>query len=227
MITSLPFDSELFGYPVGKYQVSENWNEAEFREIASDFQLVYLFSKFQLDLNSPEILETDRKVVFEKILEHNKENRELVKEYQGPLTDDLITLAYASGEYSRFKTDQRLKFDEFEKLYQVWIGKALERTEVLIFGEMEGMLTCEVKENTTQIGLFAVKESSRGKGIGESLLIKAESRAFEKGANKIMIATQEKNIPATSLYRKMGYKIASKTFIYHYWNEEFKARDER
>lgn len=190
--------------------------------MALAFQLVYLFSGGQLDISSPEILETDSKVVFEKILEPEKKSSEWVKEYQGPLTEELSSLAYASGEYSRFKTDPRLKSGEFEKLYQIWIANSLKRNEVLVFGEMEGMVTCEVNQNSAQIGLIAVQESSRAKGIGENLLKNAESWAYAKGAQTMRIPTQKANIPAMHFYQRMGYKIVSQTFVYHYWNQDFK-----
>ncbi|MDX5338116.1 MAG: GNAT family N-acetyltransferase [Cyclobacteriaceae bacterium] len=221
MLSPLPFDSELFGYPVGKYQVSENWNEQEFRSKAADCQLVYLFSEKELEINSPEILQTDIKVVFEKILEPEEKSAEWVKEYQGHLTEELTSLAYASGEYSRFKTDPRLKAGEFEKLYHLWITKACEKGEVLVSGEMEGMVSYSLEKELAQIGLIAVKDSSRGKGIGKSLVQKAQALATEKGANKMRIPTQKANLPAMNLYHKMGYEIASQTFVYHYWNPDF------
>ena len=37
------------------------------------------------------------------------------------------------------------------------------------------------------------------------------------------IPTQKANTPALNLYKKMGYKIASQTNIYHYWNPKFKV----
>ncbi|WP_051287243.1 GNAT family N-acetyltransferase [Algoriphagus mannitolivorans] len=223
MITPLPFDSELFGYPVGKYQVSENWNENEFRSKALDYQLVYLFSEKEQEINSPEILQTDIKVVFEKILEPEEKSTEWEIEYQGPLTDELISLAYASGEYSRFKIDPRLKAGEFEKLYRLWITKAWKKGEVLVSGEMEGMVTYSVEKELAQIGLIAVKDSSRGKGLGKGLVNNAESSAREKGAIKMHIPTQKTNLPAMNLYHNMGYEIASQTFVYHYWNPDFNS----
>ncbi len=185
--------------------------------------MIYLFSEHELDINSEDIQLMDVKLIFEKALKSESTCSDIIEVYQGELTEDLISLALDSGEYSRFKVDPRLDQGEFEKLYHIWIRKALEKGEVLVDGEMEGMVTCKVDNDLAQVGLFAVKESSRGKGIGKDLLKKAESWAFEKGARIMKIPTQKANTPARSLYEKMGYKIASKTNIYHYWNYEFKV----
>lgn len=227
MLTHLPFDSELFGYPVGKYEVTKNWDQKEFLKQTPSFQLVYLISEHELDIKSKDIQLMDVKLVFEKALKSESTFTDNIELYKGQLTEDLISLALASGEYSRFKVDPRLYQGEFEKLYQIWISKAIQKREVLVYGAMEGMVTCSVEGELSQIGLIAVKESSRGKGIGEQLVKKAESWAFEKGASKMKIPTQKANTPALNLYKKMGYKIASQTFIYHYWNYEFKVGNER
>lgn len=187
------------------------------------FQLVYLISEHELDIKSKDIQLMDVKLVFEKALKSESTFTDNIEVYQGELTEELISLALDSGEYSRFKVDPRLDQGEFEKLYHIWMRKALEKREVLVDGEMEGMVTCKVDNDLAQVGLFAVKESSRGKGIGKDLLKKAESWAFEKGARIMKIPTQKANTPATNLYEKMGYKIASQTNIYHYWNYEFKV----
>ena len=223
MLTHLPFDSELFGYPVGKYEVTKNWDQDEFLKQTPSFQLVYLISEHELDIKSKYIQLMDVKLVFEKAMKSESTFTDNIALYQGQLTEDLISLALASGEYSRFKVDPRLDQGEFEKLYQIWITKALQKREVLVYGALEGMVTCSVEGELGQIGLIAVKASSRGKGIGEKLLKKAESWAFEKGARKMKIPTQKANTPALNLYKKMGYKIASQTNIYHYWNPKFKV----
>ena len=223
MLTHLPFDSELFGYPVGKYEVTKNWDQDEFLKQTPSFQLEYLISEHELDIKSKYIQLMDVKLVFEKALKSESTFTDNIELYQGQLTEDLISLALASGEYSRFKVDPRLDQGEFEKLYQIWITKALQKREVLVYGALEGMVTCSVEGELGQIGLIAVKASSRGKGIGEKLLKKAESWAFEKGARKMKIPTQKANTPALNLYKKMGYKSASQTNIYHYWNPKFKV----
>ncbi|MAN85653.1 MAG: hypothetical protein CL555_01900 [Algoriphagus sp.] len=175
MLTHLPFDSELFGYPVGKYEVTKNWDQDEFLKQTPSFQLVYLISEHELDIKSKYIQLMDVKLVFEKALKSESTFTDNIELYQGQLTEDLISLALASGEYSRFKVDPRLDQGEFEKLYQIWITKALQKREVLVYGALEGIVTCSVEGELGQIGLIAVKASSRGKGIGEKLLKKAES----------------------------------------------------
>lgn len=169
-------------------------------------------------MNSSDFLLADTKVVFEKTVESQLEDSKTITEYSGPLSQDLIALALASGEYSRFKVDPRMSSGEFEKLYKIWITKAWEKGEVLVFEKMEGMVTWSLENNSAQIGLIAVRDTSRGKGIGESMVKKAEALAYEKGAMKMKIPTQKANVPAINLYHKLGYKVSSQTYVYHYWN---------
>ena len=56
----------------------------------------------------------DVKLVFEKALKSESTFTDNIELYQGQLTEDLISLALASGEYSRFKVDPRLDQGEFD-----------------------------------------------------------------------------------------------------------------
>lgn len=216
-ISTLPFDSSLFGYPVGKYEVDEIWNEESFLEKAQDFDLVYIFSHKPLITNSTGIRHVDTKITFEKELTASTSEDPDVIPYSGPLSDQLLYLALESGIYSRFKTDPKFLNGEFEKLYGLWIQKAIEQHEVLVAKGYSGFVTCKVGEGSAQIGLIAVEKNQRGKGWAKRLLQAAENFAFQNGSKTMTVPTQEANIPACKLYKSQGYTLKSQVHIYHSW----------
>ena len=217
MITPLSFDSSLFGYEVGKCLADEAWSEPSFLEAAKSYRLVYLFSDELLDFRSPKIQPVDLRLTFFKNLKRrNAENAE-IQPYSGPLSEILQALAFESGVYSRFHTDPRFINREFEKLYQLWIEKALTQQEVLLAKDQAGFVSCSVDGYDAQIGLIAVQKNHRNKGWGKKLIQSAENFAIQKGSQTMTIGTQATNLAASSLYHRMGYQLIEKKFIYHYW----------
>lgn len=226
MIKPLPFDSELFGYPVGAVDWQDFHSEEEFFREVNDFKLVYLVSDFAVSYLSAQIIPVDVKILFQKKLE-NRPEVEGVQTFsqENPTTFDpkemevLRFLAWESGAYSRFKTDPRLRNQEFELLYDLWIKQAIAKNELIIGQKFEGMITYSYQEETGKIGLVAVHPDHRQKGWGKKLVLAAENLLYTKGVKNLQIPTQESNIPAMKLYEKLGYQIIKKTYIYHYWSE--------
>ena len=220
MTSPLAFDSKLFNYPVAKKEISENWNEKDFLKESKAFQLVYLFSKKPIEVHDNRIHWVDTKVVFEKKLEPKSKSSEFYLFKNKSIDPRLEQLALQSGVYSRFKTDSRLKNQEFEKLYSLWIKKAFEEDKILCDQKCNGMITLSLNSSKASIGLFAVAESSRGLGLGAKLIHAAECEAQIQGAKSLRIPTQLANIPACKLYKKLGYQVAETVHIYHFWNED-------
>jgi len=216
MITPLPFDSKLFGYPVGKVDVSSNWNEEEFLRETKDFNLVYLFSKKPLSVKNTAIREVDTKLIFEKELAEHESIQDIELNKMKELYPKLQELAFQSGVYSRFKNDTRLDHQEFEKLYSIWIQKAFEKDFILTDTDLNGMITFSIHQEKAAIGLFAVSENSRGKGLGRKLILAAEHYSQSKGARSLSISTQAANNSACSLYSKLGYQLAAASYVYHF-----------
>ncbi len=202
---------------MGKCLADEAWSEPEFLEAAKSYRLVYLFSDLPLDFKSSKIFPVDLRLTFFKNLKRLNTSTSEIYPYSGALTETLLNLALESGVYSRFHTDPRFVNREFEKLYQLWIEKALAQHEVLIAENLGGFVTCKVSEGDAQIGLIAVRKGQRGKGLGKKLIQTAENFAIQKGAQTMTIGTQAANLPASALYRGMGFQLVQQQFIYHYW----------
>jgi dTDP-4-amino-4,6-dideoxy-D-galactose acyltransferase len=218
VISALTFDSSLFGYPVGKCLAASSWEERDFLKAAKPFKLVYLVAQEELSYQHPQIFPADIRLTFSKNLDQLTHSNEDVQSFDGDLTDSLLELALESGVYSRFKKDPRFVDGEFEKLYTRWIKKALDQKEVLISRDHSAFVTCQVVGEEAQIGLIAVAKSQRGKGWGKKLIHEAEQHALRLGANRMVIGTQESNLPASALYQALGYQLVERSFIYHFWH---------
>ncbi|PZX49788.1 acetyltransferase (GNAT) family protein [Algoriphagus ratkowskyi] len=219
MITPLPFDTHLFNYPVGKISINTSWNEEDFLIAAKEFQLIYLFSESPVAFNNSSFQLVDIKMIYEKHINAPAEIPE-IKHFKSPLSKELQDLAFESGVYSRYKLDTRLNQEEFEKLYRIWIQKAWESNSVLEAPDLQGMVTYSVADKAAKVGLIAVSKESQGKGWGKKLMKFAEAKAFALGAETIEVSTQEANIPACRLYESLGYKLAEKTFVYHWYSDK-------
>jgi ribosomal protein S18 acetylase RimI-like enzyme len=224
MILPLPFDSDLFGYPVGKFFWAPSNDESQFLSEAEHFQLVYIFSKTPLSFSSQDILHVDTKLTYLKTLDNLQSTEEIKlleknsKTKMDPHIQEVLHfLALESGAFSRFKTDPRLRQGEFEKLYRLWIKKAMSEGNILMAPEMAGMITFDIKGPNAQIGLIAVHPDHRRKSWGKNLVLAAETQAAAQGAISMLIPTQEANVPAVKLYSDLGYQLYERSYLYHFW----------
>lgn len=139
------------------------------------------------------------------------------------LCEDLVSLAYQSGEFSRFKQDRNFKNNESEKLYYQWILRSIKK-EIANYvfvcydkNKIIGLLTLGVKKDRTDIGILAVDITYRGKKIGESLVAKAMQTTRDLNFQTIQAATQKDNVSACRFYEKQGFVIEKTEYIYHLW----------
>ncbi len=231
-VERLAWDSDFFGYEVGKIDLKNNMSlDYElFLIAASKYKLVYIFSKYSINYDLINLV--DEKIIFEKILdfqfeETNKDTFD-IQSFDENIhsVSQIKNLALESGIYSRFYLDKNFKNNEFEKLYISWIEQSINRKiafEILVATNKNktilGFITLRKKnENTVEIGLVAVSEASRGKGIAKKLLNFSFKKVKELGFKTILVVTQNQNIPAMKLYESVGFEIKEKTFVYHYWN---------
>jgi ribosomal protein S18 acetylase RimI-like enzyme len=220
LIYPLPFDSELFGYPVGKSDINQKWDESEFLKNSIPFQLTYVFSKEKLQIQDSSIQLVDTKITLQKEVGVTSNSVEVTK-YSKKLNSDLESLAYESGIYSRFQRDSRLSNGEFRKLYQTWISEEIKNKQVYITPDLEGMLTLSFENEVGNIGLLAVSKEHQGKGWGRKLLNAAIFFTNEKGIKALKVATQKLNRQALGLYSSFGFQEVDRVYIYHFWNPNF------
>jgi dTDP-4-amino-4,6-dideoxy-D-galactose acyltransferase len=224
-LTELIWDSNFFGYKVGKMELGGN---EELPSVCIDietYKLIYIFSSQQIvnnQINCVSAQLVDVKLLLAKsVSSNNNQDKSIV--LLTKLTDDLIDLAIQSGLYSRFKLDSTFKNNEFERLYTTWISSSIDSNDVVVFGyinnqKLVGFITLSTKNNSADIGLIAVDETQRGMNIGGKLISMADVYAQQNGLTQITVNTQQENSSALKFYIKNGFDILNRTHIYHLWN---------
>lgn len=173
------------------------------------------------------LLDADKKINYTKTLQPANRfpgTAGPIKSYNRSfVADELYTLAFESGHYSRFRQDPHFLPGKFEKMYRLWIERSVNgeiADEVLIFEEkgiVRGMLTYRVRSDRGQIGLLAVSSHSRQQGVGSLLIDEFERRMREKGIRTVEVDTQGRNRGACYFYEKQGFAVNKSTNIYHLW----------
>lgn len=229
-IESLVWDTEFFGYEIGKVTIKNPrvFNIEKLKAEAVGYRLIYIFSESELPHSSLKLV--DKKIVFSQKIDSraipsSSQNRIQSFDKEIHNINELIALGLKSGVYSRFNGDPNFVNNEYERLYGEWVrnsvnGKlAFDILVSLKSQEIFGFTTISRKsKDLADIGLVAVDEKARGKGIGTSLIKMAILRAQQNNFKKIQVVTQLDNVPAVNLYQKTNFGIEKVTNIYHYWN---------
>jgi dTDP-4-amino-4,6-dideoxy-D-galactose acyltransferase len=79
------------------------------------------------------------------------------------------------------------------------------------------MITVQATAGIGNIGLIAVAETQRGRGIGSLLIEAAHGWMAAAGAKKSTVVTQAANVPACRLYERTGYTLEHAENFYHFW----------
>ena len=133
---------------------------------------------------------------------------------------DLEVIASKSFSFTRFARDSAFGPDNAARLYREWLRKSLsgwaQRTLVAESqGRPAGFATCHVTSSHGSIGLIAVDEHERGKGIGPALVLSANSWLRDSGALSITVVTQGANLPAQRVYQATGFGTKSVEIWFH------------
>lgn len=237
----LDWDSTFFGFGVGHVWLDtlriDNGPELLQAMRANELKLLYVFNDTAreqgADVDSKkELLRAvgaflvDRKVVYSRILTTlHLEKQEEVFAYQGSYpTAKLYELALQSGSYSRFRLDTNFPKGSFEQMYRLWVDNSIKgiiADEVLVSyhdtGVISGMLTLSLKGEAASIGLIAVDELYRGKGLGYKLMHAAEYKALCAGKDRINVPAQMDNHAACKFYEHLGYEKMQVVEVWHVW----------
>ncbi|MFN8236619.1 MAG: GNAT family N-acetyltransferase [Chitinophagales bacterium] len=229
LIEKLDWDSSFFNITIGKIKPG-CFNAETFLQEIGNFDLIYIF-EFPNSIYLPEIekfcsVPVDIKVNYAKSVRDMNTIDEHIIEYPSDTANDqLISLGTQSGLYSRFKTDPHFPAGSYEKLYTEWVNKSADKTLadiILIYktdkDSIAGFITVALRGEVAHIGLIAVDESSRGKGIGKKLLQAAEYHACRHNFRKLSVSTQKANATAAHLYEQFGFEVEEELNVYHYWN---------
>jgi len=136
----------------------------------------------------------------------------------------LRELAIAAGHLSRFRQDYRIGEQLANLLYCQWIEKSItgelaDRTFIASRPDREivAMGTVKLVDNHASIGLIAVHDSMRGKGVGYGLIMHILSWVRAKRCATLNVSTQLSNEAAIHLYQKAGFRTHETKAITHLW----------
>lgn len=233
----LEWDSKLFGFGVGRI-IQAELDEAELSNALemmrnNNYRLAY----WQTPVGARESTRiaqahggflADEKVTYAKKLGGMPEARAAsaytALPYPATTPDAALTeLALQSGKYSRFRQDPRFPGELYDRLYTYWITRSVSGEiawEVLVVrehGELLGFITLGAKGGRGDIGLLAVAEQARGKGIGTALVTVADRHFTERGYTQAQVVTQRVNAGACRLYESCGYQIEKVENVFHFW----------
>ena len=138
----------------------------------------------------------------------------------------LQAIAAVSHRDTRFYADAHFPTELCDRLYEVWIEKSCRgwADRVLIAddgtGRAAGYVTCHLDGSQRgHIGLFAVREDVRGRGIGERLLRAAAAWFSSSGVTSMAVVTQGRNVKALQFYLRGGLSIRNVDLWFHRWSE--------
>jgi dTDP-4-amino-4,6-dideoxy-D-galactose acyltransferase len=221
-VTFLKWDSDFFGLNISKIEISNSViQKSDLNFNGND--LFYVFSNIrQPGLESAGAQLVDTKLTFGKKITNPSRTSGEVFSYQGPVSEQLVALGIASGWASRFNIDDQLK-SKFKDLYKLWIKNSISRAiadEVLVVEDNEvivGLVTFKKIEKTGKIGILAVSEVYRGKGLGSKLVHAADDWYYKAGLTQAEVVTQERNLGACRFYENNGYTVKAVEYVYHVW----------
>ena len=235
-VTFLSWDTEFFGFRIARIQPAR-LSPAEMKSALSwcrenTIRCVY----FQADAGDSATVQlaeqngfslVDVRVELEKPADAGAVSQGVTIRDAAP--DDLPALKklFAGiSHFSRFAFDRRFPADAAERLYTRWIERSLEGyADFTLVAEDDGSVAGGITghfgdgKKTAQIGLLAVSENSRSKGLGRLLVQAFCRRAAEQGAATVDVATQGRNVAALRFYNRNGFVVKSVLLSYHKWLE--------
>jgi dTDP-4-amino-4,6-dideoxy-D-galactose acyltransferase len=136
----------------------------------------------------------------------------------------LEELARAAHGETRFFKDTEFDRNRAGDLYVKWIRREFEERRVFVAVDNRapdrvfGYASAERKHSQEgRIGLVAVAEGSRGKGVGVSLVQHTLSWFHAQGSPIVRVATQGTNVAALRLYEKCRFRAVESTIWFHRW----------
>lgn len=236
-IKHLEWDSLFFGFKVGKVE-GQAMNQEELMCFSQEakvenYVLLYLFLDTQIASDIVhrfgQITLIDKKVTYtQKVITsinwHSVKHSTLIRRvHEKQPSEKLIKLAIQSGEFSRFRLDERIEEGKFKELYVRWISNALsgqsteEAWQWNENNETLGFITLSTKSDRVEIGLLAVDNYARGRGIGKALVKKALHVTYLRKIDLLQVVTQKQNATACRFYQNNGFSEQNVKFVYHLW----------
>jgi GNAT superfamily N-acetyltransferase len=135
---------------------------------------------------------------------------------------DLAAAAF-KGYFGHYHADPRLDQRKCDEAYRSWALRSCTGAAdgVLVaeqVGEVLGFATLRL--NSPQEGegvLVAVAPKTQGRGIGPALMVDCMHWCKERGAQRMIISTQVRNISAQKVWCRVGFEPSYSYYTFHKW----------
>ena len=237
----LPWDSNFFGIRIAQVEAnhldSKSVLEVDQWCKQNDIQCLYFLADPEYKVTTRIAEENQFHLVDVRItMQHeNSPNRKAmqilpnvsIRPYQPSDLPVLRDISRTSFTKTRFYSDLCFSREKCDELYDVWIKNSCEgfADEVLVAdldGVPLGFSTCHIRSNQQEgdIGLIAVKEQERGKGIGKKMVYGSLNYFHNHEVDKVYITMQGSNIIAHRLSERAGFMMSSVRLWYHKWMKD-------
>lgn len=124
----------------------------------------------------------------------------------------LVEIARESHRITRFYADPLLPDEKCDDLYESWIRQSCDGWASAVLVAVDdsvpvGYVT--VHQDTglgASIGLIAVHEDARSRGVGQALVRSAIGWAHQRGSREMTVVTQGRNIAAQRVFQACGFR---------------------
>lgn len=143
-----------------------------------------------------------------------------VRAYRPADLETLVMIARSAHRITRFYADPGFSADRCDDLYEAWIRNSAAgwADKILVSGDVahpSGYCTIHIKDGVGSIGLIAVAELDRGKGLGGELTLGAVDWCHAHGVPHITVVTQGRNVPAQRVFQRCGFLTVSNEIWLH------------
>jgi ribosomal protein S18 acetylase RimI-like enzyme len=228
--SSLPWDSELFGYPVAR--LNERHVDAKVLANAFDWcaaRAVRCLYYLAAADDAPSLVAAqaagfqfvDVRLTLARPLTPGQ--AWTVGAEISPATETdragLMALAPYLARVSRFSADPRFGREAAVRLYQAWLRK--EAGAVLVARAPQGVggcILCDVEpDGTGVISLLAVAPENGGQGLGVALCAAGLNWFVGQGCAQARVVTQGHNVASQRVYQRAGFVTQSVEIWFHKW----------
>ncbi len=151
-----------------------------------------------------------------------------IRPHQSDDVPRLRMIARDSYTDSRYYHDPCFPRAQADALYETWISNSCAgyADAVLVAehdGLISGFISCHLRDTSErdgqvgEIGLVGVAQESRGQQVGGQLVYAALDWFNARGAARVQVVTQARNIAAQRLYQRAGFLSDSIAYWYHKW----------
>jgi ribosomal protein S18 acetylase RimI-like enzyme len=229
----LPWDSDFFGYRIAR-AMGERLTKGELQSVCDwcreeRIDCLYFLADPADDAGLNRLEKQGFQLVDTRVTLRRsgvlalEPPRARVRPYSDSDFAGLREIARTNHRNTRFSNDGHFPSALCDALYERWIENSCHgQADRVLVAEWEsqpaGYITCQRESSKTgRIGLYAVDEHARGKGLGADLIREAIRWFQSKGISEILVATQGDNEAAQRTYRKRGFLVESVRLWFHYW----------